>query len=1020
MKKFRITSIPQNKNLDTYAEGGVPRPGLYTLDGYTYKQDMVGKWYYQSGQPVDDSYLITKLDQQAKPAGTSAITQAPINTKILTSKPPAEKKLSKDSYIKELEANIKKGNESKKPVPSLTRQAPTQPIPNQAANNFSSAVEIEQQNQKKKVLQTQEALARNYNSVAMRTAQDIQSKNPKLSFEQSLEQAKTSPTLLNETAYNLFVNQDPVQSGYSLMSKEDNVSSLDLNDPNHVEMDGRMPQTAGEYLQRGADILFNPLDTWHYAMSPTEEMPINMYEYEKAKQQTGYEDGADRNAVNSGLDFASWFTGVGTVAQGVKMLRPTGEAIYNFAEDPSWESAGNAALNVGFNAMAMNPLTKFMGGKSAFLNPSTKYAGYAKLPGNTEVMYGNPYLQDAKAIIDLPGFKLAKGNIPKGSVPAVNNPYALNTATTALGLTENAGKSLLSTVSEPHVVTQSPLTTITPALPKKQPLDLDAALAADEANAFTGTSDAYRYDIEKNKNVGEIIDQIKNERVEQLLTREGKARVEALIAENPHMENLTYDDVVNGMRNIINDNAKLTSIENEILATSDELDRVSQAPYLYAEEIQGLTDKLDDLNAEALTLEEKIRMKGSNAYMVNDTRNTASQAIDLRKVDTKFMQDLYRASPDDQFKMFAGLGLSPADLRRVIPHELTHYLQRGKITNLDKELSKLKLRSGNFDIDNNLFADESGVSQFWKRVMDIDRAGGTPFEKIRKYWKTGSKGQEKLAHVDELRADMLERGIMKEFYEEVTPEMIEKHYKQYMSEVGNKYPLRVYELMDADNSNFSLLSGVINRMPAVVGAAATAASYLSDEDSDVSQAGILGALAMFSKKPGKLPIKAINAGKQLLKKGYKSLTTTSKNIVNQFFKPEVKEVFAKPEILRAPEEVKEAWKAAELPGLQLKSTMADGPISKIVEPKTGLINVDQALAIIKKESSGEDKVALIKQALGDDIPKKMDYNEFRKIVQDKLIPLDKKIVNHRSNYGLERLGYNTSNKDLGYSIRYYT
>jgi hypothetical protein len=100
-----------------------------------------------------------------------------------------------------------------------------------------------------------------------------------------------------------------------------------------------------------------------------------------------------------------------------------------------------------------------------------------------------------------------------------------------------------------------------------------------------------------------------------------------------------------------------------------------------------------------------------------------------------------------------------------------------------------------------------------------------------------------------------------------------------------------------------------------------------------------------------------------------------------------------------------SWSIKDLPGLHLKSTLSDGPISKIVEPKTGLINVDQALAIIGKESGGVDKVAIIKQGLGETMPKKMDYNEFRKVVQDQLIPLERQFAEHSSNYGLGAIGY---------------
>jgi hypothetical protein len=103
--------------------------------------------------------------------------------------------------------------------------------------------------------------------------------------------------------------------------------------------------------------------------------------------------------------------------------------------------------------------------------------------------------------------------------------------------------------------------------------------------------------------------------------------------------------------------------------------------------------------------------------------------------------------------------------------------------------------------------------------------------------------------------------------------------------------------------------------------------------------------------------------------------------------------------------VSKPWEMQELPGLHLKSTMEGEAISKIVEPKTGLINTEQALSIIGKESGGADKVALIKQGLGENIPKKMDYNDFRKVVQNQLIPLETNLAEHSSNYGLSNIGY---------------
>ena len=65
--------------------------------------------------------------------------------------------------------------------------------------------------------------------------------------------------------------------------------------------------------------------------------------------------------------------------------------------------------------------------------------------------------------------------------------------------------------------------------------------------------------------------------------------------------------------------------------------------------------------------------------------------------------------------------------------------------------------------------------------------------------------------------------------------MLKTHYKTYLSEVGNKYPLRIYEIMKDNPKNFSIMSNVLNKMPAVIG---------------TTGAGALGAGALQEKKRG--------------------------------------------------------------------------------------------------------------------------------------------------------------------------
>lgn len=102
------------------------------------------------------------------------------------------------------------------------------------------------------------------------------------------------------------------------------------------------------------------------------------------------------------------------------------------------------------------------------------------------------------------------------------------------------------------------------------------------------------------------------------------------------------------------------------------------------------------------------------------------------------------------------------------------------------------------------------------------------------------------------------------------------------------------------------------------------------------------------------------------------------------------------------------WKLEELPGLHLQSTMSTNPKGLHTQvSKDGKIHVENALNFITKESGGKEKVEIIKQTLGDNLPQKMDYNEFRRKVNESLIPLEHNIANHKSDYGIERLGYNT-------------
>ena len=110
---------------------------------------------------------------------------------------------------------------------------------------------------------------------------------------------------------------------------------------------------------------------------------------------------------------------------------------------------------------------------------------------------------------------------------------------------------------------------------------------------------------------------------------------------------------------------------------------------------------------------------------------------------------------------------------------------------------------------------------------------------------------------------------------------------------------------------------------------------------------------------------------------------------------------------------KAPWELQDLPGRQLKSLMSNGKIFKITEPKTGLVNLNQALGIIGQEKGAPEKLAFTRQGLADflqqgldqPLPEKIDFNQLRSIVQGKIVPMETQIVEHKSHYGSHRLGY---------------
>ena len=108
-----------------------------------------------------------------------------------------------------------------------------------------------------------------------------------------------------------------------------------------------------------------------------------------------------------------------------------------------------------------------------------------------------------------------------------------------------------------------------------------------------------------------------------------------------------------------------------------------------------------------------------------------------------------------------------------------------------------------------------------------------------------------------------------------------------------------------------------------------------------------------------------------------------------------------------PKEIKpvvQTYQIQHLPGYQLKSLMSGNPLEKQLS-KTGTISTASIDALSKKMSAVEQ--AVIGKVLTEKFPgqKAIDYNDFRKGVQDELISYDRTPSTEYENYGIDRLGF---------------
>lgn len=136
-----------------------------------------------------------------------------------------------------------------------------------------------------------------------------------------------------------------------------------------------------------------------------------------------------------------------------------------------------------------------------------------------------------------------------------------------------------------------------------------------------------------------------------------------------------------------------------------------------------------------------------------------------------------------------------------------------------------------------MFPLEKGTTHLDDELMKLtfkDIKEGDNLAKDLEYFVTGSRGSERTAFLAEVRANMMQKGVIDDFADKVTPKMMEDFYnKSYTGRVGSGRT-RLTDLINPnDKNNFKILADVMNKLPAVTGltvAGAVGASTIKNDN----------------------------------------------------------------------------------------------------------------------------------------------------------------------------------------------
>ena len=297
-------------------------------------------------------------------------------------------------------------------------------------------------------------------------------------------------------------------------------------------------------------------------------------------------------------------------------------------------------------------------------------------------------------------------------------------------------------------------------------------------------------------------------------------------------------------------------------------------------QVKTTNDKLDLLKTEERKLrkafdEGKISIREFGPGLTSVKKNIQVSQDNLRAFQRqatalKDKLNLDNASFSYGNQVFIGNPYTTVgDLKQTMQHEAAGHGLNSPFLEIDKDAMVVKNSALDKELINGLDLKKRTPKHLLRKInvkevseaapynvtrLGIERAKNPKyyFRAAKNYFQKGNTGisgmsQEPVAFAAEVRNSLRERNVIGSDYDNITPEMLEQHYNEYIESPLYERNLRLFDIMDPTKKSFKVLSGVLNNMKAVapyavpvgIGVGAASGSEELQEEMQYQDGGII-------------------------------------------------------------------------------------------------------------------------------------------------------------------------------------